>query len=83
MQRSPTNYAAAGQSFNQTQVGQYLDSVSQTASSDLGFVLDELISSRRATASAFDQIGGAAYASATRMNIQNASLIAHLGMRSD
>jgi len=80
--RSTTDYAAVAQTFNQSQVATYLDDNSQSASGDFATVLDQvnLLTAPEAR-SAFDEMSGAVYGTAARLNVQTATYLYMLVQR--
>lgn len=68
--RSATSYSSVGQTYNQAQVGGYLDTVSQSATGDLADVLDQVnILSAEDARTAFDQMSGFIGPSATAVKM--------------
>jgi fibronectin-binding autotransporter adhesin len=74
--RNATTFQNVAQTFNQQQVGFYLDSNNATASGELGTLLDQLLTLDAVSArSALDQLAGAIYGSASQANFQNVTMM--------
>lgn len=70
--RATTTFASIAQTPNQAAVGSYIDQNNPTATGDFANVVDQLTLLSPADArSALDQVSGAIYGSAARVNIQN------------
>lgn len=70
LSRNATNYDAVAQTYNQAQVGAYLDTISQSATGDLADVLDQVntLSASQAR-TAYDQMSGFISPSATAVKM--------------